>query len=80
MIQSVYVEGEFRGKGIFRSLYSTIVSKAEQDPRAKGVRLYVEKGNIPAQSVYESLGMTKFDEWDFNEKYLTRPRSGRSKM
>lgn len=55
-IQSVFVEKEHRGKGIYTALYEKIKDEA----RLKGVhtiRLYVEKENATAQSVYEKLGM-----------------------
>lgn len=55
-IQSVYVEKEHRGKGVYAALYEKIKDEA----RLNGVhtiRLYVEKENDTAQSVYEKLGM-----------------------
>ncbi|MHB1278976.1 MAG: GNAT family N-acetyltransferase [Bacteroidia bacterium] len=55
-IQSVFVEKEYRGKGVYTALYE----KIKEEARLKGVhtiRLYVEKENADAQSVYEKLGM-----------------------
>ena len=55
-IQSVYVAPDYRGQGVFRSLYDHTVEQA----RAQGVpalRLYVEEGNADAQGVYARLGM-----------------------
>jgi len=54
--QSVYVLAEYRRKGIFRSMYSTIKNEAEREGVA-GLRLYVETNNTRAQKTYESLGM-----------------------
>ena len=54
--QSVYVLPEYRRKGIFRQMYSTIKKEAEKQGVA-GLRLYVETTNINAQKTYEALGM-----------------------
>ena len=56
-----------RKKGVFRSLYNTVVEAAKANPEVKCVRLYVEKENVSAQSVYEKLGMAKMDTYDFDE-------------
>lgn len=55
--QSVYVHPDFRGVGIFRSLYTEIRSIARATPEVIGLRLYVEIHNDRAQRVYQSLGM-----------------------
>jgi len=55
-IQSVYVLPEFRRKGVFRKMYSSIKDAAEKQGIA-GLRLYVETNNTNAQKTYESLGM-----------------------
>ena len=57
-------------KGVFRTLFQYIVDTATKDPLGKGVRLYVELENYTAQSVYEKFGMTKLDDWNFDEKDL----------
>jgi GNAT superfamily N-acetyltransferase len=57
-IQSVYTRPEARGKGIYRQLYEFVKSKAAGE-NICGFRLYVEKENEGAQSVYEKLGMEK---------------------
>ena len=68
MIQSVYVDAEYRKKGVFRALYTNVVEKAKADPMTKGVRLYVDHDNHTAMAVYEKLGMEKMDTWAFDEK------------
>lgn len=55
-IQSVYVEGEFRGRGIFRMLFEHLKQEAVRG-KGVGVRLYVEEENHSAQEVYQKLGM-----------------------
>ncbi|UKK72628.1 GNAT family N-acetyltransferase [Segatella bryantii] len=55
-IQSVYVHPEFRRQGVFRELFEFARVIAEND-NAGALRLYVDKKNIVAQKVYQSLGM-----------------------
>lgn len=57
-IHSVYVKPEFRKHGVFRKLYSHLKTMVEGSKDLRGLRLYVEKTNGPAQKVYESLGMS----------------------
>jgi ribosomal protein S18 acetylase RimI-like enzyme len=56
-LQSVYVKPEFRGKGVFRSMYRHIKNLVSEDQNLKGIRLYVFHTNRNAQGVYKSLGM-----------------------
>ena len=55
--QSVYVHPDYRGRGIFRLLYSHIRDLAVQTEQVIGLRLYVDVSNEQAQRVYLSLGM-----------------------
>jgi len=55
--QSVYVEGGFRGRGIFRALYEHVAQLARNTPDVCGLRLYVERENGPAIATYGRLGM-----------------------
>ena len=66
-IQSVYVAPEARRKGVFRKLYNAVIERARAEPEVKCVRLYVETENVNAQAVYERMGMTKMDTYEFNE-------------
>jgi GNAT superfamily N-acetyltransferase len=56
-LQSVYVQPEHRGRGVFRMLYEHVQQLAESDPDVVGIRLYIETGNDAARAVYEKLGM-----------------------
>jgi predicted GNAT family acetyltransferase len=57
-IQSVFVKKEFRGMGVFKMLYENIKSKVLDKKNGYcGLRLYVDKTNKSAQSVYKKLGM-----------------------
>jgi ribosomal protein S18 acetylase RimI-like enzyme len=58
-IQSVYVEKEFRGQGVFTSLYRNVESLAQTNSGVVGLRLYVEHENGRAQATYERVGMAK---------------------
>lgn len=56
-IQSVYVQKEFRGQGVFRAMYRHILQQARKQGNVCGLRLYVEKENEQAFRAYEKLGM-----------------------
>ena len=56
-IQSVYVQPEYRERGIFRSLYRYVESIARNRGVVCGLRLYVDQSNKRAQQTYEALGM-----------------------
>lgn len=66
-LQDVYVEPDQRRKGVFRTLYNHLRTRA----KAQGVnslKLYVYKGNIRAQEVYRQLGMVASQSDLFEEK------------
>lgn len=56
-IQSVYVLPEHRQKGVYKALYAHILSLMNEDEKVGGVRLYVDKSNRIAQTVYTKMGM-----------------------
>lgn len=56
-IQSVYVVPQARGKGLYRELSAFVWAMALEAGDVCGIRLYVEKENRVAQTVYERLGM-----------------------
>jgi GNAT superfamily N-acetyltransferase len=70
-IQSVYVNPEFRRKGVFRKLYEFLKQKASHEQNICGFRLYVEQANYAAQSTYAGVGMKetsyRFYEESFEE-------------
>jgi ribosomal protein S18 acetylase RimI-like enzyme len=57
-IHSVYVREEFRKHGVYKSLYQHLKSMVQESKDLRGLRLYVDKTNVKAQKVYESLGMS----------------------
>ena len=56
-IQSVFVDAEYRRRGVYTAMHNHVLNRAEQDPAICGVRLYVERANIGAQATYKHLGM-----------------------
>jgi GNAT superfamily N-acetyltransferase len=56
-IQSVYVEPGWRRRGVYRRLYETVKADALERGDVAGIRLYVERDNAVAHSVYGTLGM-----------------------
>ncbi len=70
-IQSVYVKPEYRGRGIYRTLYADVKERAAQTSGVCGFRLYVEKGNTRAQTTYQSLGMHETDYSMYEESLTT---------
>lgn len=55
-LQSVYVEPDARGQGVFRALFAHVREQAQADGAAS-LRLYVERDNQLAQKVYEAHRM-----------------------
>ena len=57
-IHSVYVPENFRRLGVYKKLYLHLKQMVSESKDLRGLRLYVDKGNVSAQKVYESLGMS----------------------
>jgi GNAT superfamily N-acetyltransferase len=58
-IHSVYTWPQHRKKGVYKALYLFLKEKVQNDSAYAGLRLYVEKKNHIAQSVYSKLGMSE---------------------
>jgi len=58
-MQSVYIDKKWRKVGIFRRLFEFIEGEAKKRTDVVGLRLYVEKDNLAAQTVYEKLGLAR---------------------
>ncbi len=67
-LHSVYVLPAYRKLGIFRRFFKQIEALAQENDIA-AIRLYVEKNNVPAQKVYEKLGMNN-QHYELFEKML----------
>jgi ribosomal protein S18 acetylase RimI-like enzyme len=57
-LQSVFVRPEFRRQGVLKTLYGRVLELAGQS-NVCGIRLYVERENVPAIAAYESFGITR---------------------
>jgi GNAT superfamily N-acetyltransferase len=56
-IHSVYVKPEFRKIGVFKAIYEHLKQEVTKSPDLRGLRLFVDRTNLPAQNVYQKLGM-----------------------
>ena len=57
-IQSVFVDANWRRKGVYRSMHDYVVNVAKYRKDICGIRLYVERTNTIAQQTYKDLGMS----------------------
>ena len=65
-IQSVFVALHWRRRGVYTLLHEYVRERAQRDPDACGLRLYVEKENSGAQATYVARGMheTHYQLWE----------------
>ncbi|MEI8203467.1 MAG: GNAT family N-acetyltransferase [Bacteroidota bacterium] len=66
-VDTIYVDSEHRGMGVSKELIKKVKEVVAQSFEYKGVRLYINKDNIHAQRLFESLDMNanhyKLYEW-----------------
>ena len=77
-IQSVYVLEEYRGKGVFKTLFQFIEREAKSRKDVCGLRLYAEKENERAKETYERLGMKKTSYELFEIDFVLKNSGGHS--
>lgn len=72
-IQSVYVDPEFRRRGVYRALDRHVRDEALNRPDVCGLRLYVDRDNHVAQAVYAGLDMqhSNYDMYEID--FVFRP-------
>jgi ribosomal protein S18 acetylase RimI-like enzyme len=58
-IQSVYVQPDYRRRGVYRRMYAYLKKLAASDRAVVGFRLYVERDNRRAQATYRASGMAR---------------------
>lgn len=56
-LQSVYVVEQHRKHGVFKKMFENLQRMVREDKGIAGLRLYVDKTNLRAQKVYQSMGM-----------------------
>ena len=74
-IQSVYVDPEWRRRGVYRSMHHYVLEMARARADVCGVRLYVERDNGVAQTVYRRVGLAP-SKYDVFEKDFVLPMAG----
>ena len=65
-IQSVYVMPEYRKKGVYKAMYTTLKDMAQENGVSQ-IRLYADRTNLSAQQVYQRLGMRESHYLMFEE-------------
>ena len=65
-IQSVYVMPEYRKKGVYKAMYTTLKDMARENGVSQ-IRLYADRTNLAAQQVYKKLGMQESHYLMFEE-------------
>ena len=66
-IHNAYVSADARRRGVFSKMYDYVKQRSDADPLVKGIRLFVEHSNNPAQKAYEKLGMLRLDSHEYHE-------------
>ncbi|MEZ6140486.1 MAG: GNAT family N-acetyltransferase [Zavarzinella sp.] len=71
-IQSVYVRQEWRRQGIFKQIFQYVEQLAHEQGDVVGLRLYVEKENLVAQTTYGALKMFDSGYYMFEKKLQSK--------
>ena len=74
-IQSVYVDPDWRRKGVYRRLHDTVVAIGKADKKTCGIRLYVARDNRTAQTVYRRVGLAPSMYDVYEDDFVLRPRN-----
>lgn len=69
-IQSVYVDAAWRRRGVYRTMHESILEQARRRDDVCGVRLYVERENDVARTVYEKVGLGASSYHVFEEDFV----------
>jgi ribosomal protein S18 acetylase RimI-like enzyme len=67
-LQNVYVSKRHRREGVYRLLHEHVRETARSE-KVIGIRLYVERDNLPAQETYQALGMERSQYLMFQEMW-----------
>lgn len=74
-IQSVYVEPAWRRLGVYRKMHETVLQEARQRGNVCGLRLYVERENTVAQTVYERVGLLPSTYRIYEADFVLSPKA-----
>ena len=69
-IQSVYVDPQWRRRGVYRRLHDSIRQRAQTTPGVCGIRLDVEQNNMTAQDAYRRAGLRRSGYLIFEEDFV----------
>ncbi len=78
-IQSVYVPEAWRRRGVYRLLHDAVLAQARSRKDVCGIRLYVERENRVAQTVYRHVGLTPSAYRVFEEDFILAGRERHGK-
>ncbi len=73
-VQSVYVQPQWRGRGVYRALYEHVKARAQERGDVCALRLYVLTENTSARRAYERLGMVEQPFRIYEQRLHTEPR------
>lgn len=76
-IQSVYVDPAWRRRGVYRTMYRAILEQAKSRGDVCGVRLYVERENRIAKTVYGKVGLETSSYHVFENDFVLSRNRGR---
>ena len=69
-IQSVFVEPQWRRRGVYQRMHDHLRQLAQATPGVCGIRLYVEENNVAAQQAYRRAGMQRSHYLVFEEDFV----------
>ncbi len=75
-IQSVFVDPTHRDQGVFSQLFRHVMNEADRNPEVCGLRLYVDRSNHRARSIYAHLGL-HHSNYEVMERVFRGPTSHR---
>jgi GNAT superfamily N-acetyltransferase len=78
-IQSVYVDPAWRRRGVYRKMHHAILERAKRRGDVCGVRLYVERENKTAKTVYARVGLQTSSYCIFEDDFVLRRQPSRGR-
>ncbi len=78
-IQSVYVDPSWRRRGVYRTMHRAILERAKIRGDVCGVRLYVERENKTAKTVYAKIGLETSSYHVFENDFVLSRNRGRTR-